>query len=407
MTYPDILSYLKENDFTMARYERDHYDAFLKESGLSIHFPYIHIAGSNGKGSTARYLAAIYKEAGYSVASYLSPWLHEAKEGILFEQKHIKEEEFARIFDSYFALFQKYHLSSFEISTAIMVSYFNEKKPDIAIIECGMGGKIDATNIPSSAPVLSLISSVSLEHTSFLGKDSRSIAFQKSGIFRPNVPALIGQMDEEAKKACEEVASFLPCSLHFPSSITDFAIEGVYSSFSLNNQDKRYMIASPARSLAMDAALAIKAVELLQNRFPVRESAVRNGLMVSPLPARFHLEGRYLFDGAHNEEAISSLVSSIKEYTKGKRVSVLFASLKDKKIEKEFPLLEEIAAKIICTTFSNKRARKREDYVSFPYEFIDNPKDALEKLEKGNSSLIVITGSLAFAWMMEEEVSKK
>jgi folylpolyglutamate synthase/dihydropteroate synthase len=147
MKFLEILDYLKNQDMTMTRYERDEWDAFVAKTKLRIAFPFIHITGSNGKGSTAHYLYEIYRAEGYKVALFSKPYFRQVNEMMEVNGKLITDEDFARIFTLREKEIKAGNLSSFEIETYIALAYFNEQKPDLAIIECGMGGATDSTNL--------------------------------------------------------------------------------------------------------------------------------------------------------------------------------------------------------------------------------------------------------------------
>ena len=191
----DIISYLP---YLKSRedYQRDNFEKFLKKVSFKYDVPSIHIAGTNGKGSTATYIARIYKEAGYKVGLFTSPFFYEMNEMIEINGEYISDEEVKRYIDSYKKEIEKYNISAFELETFIALNYFKDQKVDIAVIECGMGGAIDATNI--FTPILSIITSVSLEHTMFLGSSIYEVATQKAGIIKEEVPCLIGELVDEA-----------------------------------------------------------------------------------------------------------------------------------------------------------------------------------------------------------------
>ena len=177
-------------------YQRDDFDAFLKKIKFSFNLPAIHIAGTNGKGSTANYLASIYKNSGYKVGLFTSPELYEVNEMIRINNEPISDSDLKDIILDKRKEIEKYELSTFEILTYVAFTYFQNQKCDICIIECGMGGEIDATNI--FTPILSIITSVSLEHTAFLGKSISEIALNKAGIIKDQIPVLIGDLSEDA-----------------------------------------------------------------------------------------------------------------------------------------------------------------------------------------------------------------
>ena len=186
-------------------YEREEFDNFLKKEKFVFNVPSIHIAGSNGKGSTAYYLSYIYTLNGYKTALFTSPYYQSPVEMIKINNQNIPEEKFEKYLNEYKKLFDKYDLSEFEIEAFIALKYFQDEKCDIAIIECGMGGEYDATNI--FTPILSIITSISLEHTNALGRSLSEIALHKAGIIKEEAPVLIDkEMNEEALLTITNVA---------------------------------------------------------------------------------------------------------------------------------------------------------------------------------------------------------
>jgi dihydrofolate synthase/folylpolyglutamate synthase len=187
---------------------------FSQKVGLKINFPFIHITGSNGKGSTANYIYQIYRAKGLHVALFSKPFISRPNEMFLFDDKEISDEKFASIFSKEEELIKKSNLSSFEIETYMAFTYFNEVKPDIAIIECGMGGETDSTNLASSHPLLSIITSVSLEHTAFLGRTVSEIARNKAGIIKDKCPVLVGNIPEAALTTIRDIANSHESDFH-------------------------------------------------------------------------------------------------------------------------------------------------------------------------------------------------
>ena len=158
-------------------YQRDNFDSFLKKNKFSFNLPAIHIAGTNGKGSTANYIASIYQSAGYKVGLFTSPELYELNEMIKVNGVDITDKEMEVVILDKKKEINKAELSTFEIITFVALTHFINQKCDICVIECGMGGEVDATNV--FTPILSIITSVSLEHTSFLGKSISTLTFPR------------------------------------------------------------------------------------------------------------------------------------------------------------------------------------------------------------------------------------
>lgn len=394
----------------MKRYEREDYDAFLRKVGFHITFPFIHIAGSNGKSSVANYLANIYLASGYHVASFIKPFWGDSKEMIRFDAKTIEEGDFARIFNKFENEIKESNLSRFEIETFIAFSYFNEKKPDIAIIECGMGGVLDSTNVLDANPLLSIITSVSLEHTAFLGKTLSEIAFQKAGIIKPNSLLLLSSsIEKEAKDVLEREARKKETSVHYVDSIKNVHYLAPYLHFDYGSY-RDLMILSLARYEAIDASIAIEATKLLRTKLLSGEGNIRKALFKEPLPSRLERIKNIYLDGAHNPEATKMMLESLLPHIQKENLHVLFAAYKDKDIQKELHLLKGVSKDIVLTTFGATRSRKKEDYSNIlgnlPFNssfklalnnmIIDYPKDP-----------ILVTGSLEFTYRVRKYLKEE
>lgn len=399
MEFPAILNYLAERDMTMSRYEREDWDAFVKKIGLRYNFPFIQITGSNGKGSTANYLYQIYQAQGYKVALFSKPYFYKVNEMMQISSHLINDGDFARIFNAHEQEIKAGNLSSFEIETYIAITYFNEMKPDLAIIECGMGGATDSTNLLDSIPVLSIITTVSLEHTAFLGRTVSEIAYNKGGIIKSQAPVLVGQLEDSANTVLRDIAK----KNDSPFFVVDDYHHEVYESpfFRFDYLPyKNLQILTPALYQLRNASMAVEAVNILQERFPVEETSIRNGLMSSPLPCRMERHHNIVIDGAHNPEAVEALMSSLVPLSMGKPIHVVFASLRDKNIAVELPRIGRDSAEIILTTFASPRARNEDDYFLYmgDYPFVEDYKNAISDLvSKYPDDEILITGSLAFA----------
>jgi dihydrofolate synthase / folylpolyglutamate synthase len=409
MDYQGVMDYLKERDMTMSRYEREDWDRFVSKIHLSLAVPFVHITGSNGKGSTAKYLYEIYKAAGYKTALFSKPYLHKPNEMMLVNDETIKDVDFARIFSAKEAEIKASNLSSFEIETYIAFAYFNEVKPDIAIIECGMGGATDSTTLAGDVPALSIITTVSLEHTAFLGRTVSEIALNKGGIITHEAPVLVGKLEESAETVLKDLARRSK-SLYY--QVDDYHNE-VYEApyFRFEYQPYRDLeILTPARYQLSNASMALEATKILQSRFPVSEDAIRHGLMSTPLPCRMERHHNIIIDGAHNPEAVEALMTSIVPIAAGKPIHVVFASFQDKNIAVELPRIDRDVAEIVLTTFDAERARKEEDYFLYEgdYSFAPDYKEVISSfLVKYPDDLILITGSLAFAGVAKSYVEEE
>ena len=385
-------------------YQRENFDDFLKKVGFKYNVPSIHIAGSNGKGSTANYLANIYRAFGLKVGLFTSPALNKVNEMININGNDISDDDFIKAINDNEKLFKKYSLSPFEIQTFIALNYFQKQGVDLAIIECGMGGEIDATNI--FKPIASIITSISLEHTAYLGRSLCEIAYQKAGIIKDEVPVITGILDEEAINTIVEVTKDKKCSLR--SSVEPANV--VYSDFGYSFNYMTYKdlrINSAAFYSLKDACIAIETVNALLDKYPVNEEQIKEGLIDTFMPVRMEIASTsplIIIDGSHNPEGVQNMVKSIPVVAENRPVHVLFACFTDKNIERMLSYLGEYASDITLTTFPNRRARQMEDYFLFleDYPFKDDALAALEELKaQYPEDAILVTGSLAFAAYMK------
>jgi len=406
MDYSAILEYLKERDMTMSRYEREDWDHFVEKIHLQLSVPFIHITGSNGKGSTANYLYQIYQAAGYKTALFSKPYFYKVNEMIQINGKTILDADFARIFTAKEKEIKASNLSSFEIETYIAFAYLNEQKPDIAIIECGMGGATDSTNLPEAIPLLSIITTISLEHTAFLGRTVSEIALNKGGIIKKDSPILVGQLEESADNVIKDIAK-RQHSLYYR---VDAYHNEVYDKPHYRFEYQPYKdleILTPAKYQLGNASMAVEAVKILEAKLPVSEDAIRHGLLSKPLPCRMERHHNIVLDGAHNPEAVEALMNSLVPMAEGKPIHVVFASLRDKNIAVELPRIDRDVAEIVLTTFPSERARNEEDYFLYEGDYSFNPdyKEVITNfLVKYPDDYILITGSLAFAALAKKYV---
>lgn len=393
-------------DHNYSTYQRGNYDKYLKDMSFSFNIPSIHITGTNGKGSTANYIYQIYLNAGYKVGLYTSPYLDDVTEMISINGKQIGFEEYLNKFLSLKNDFEKYGLSSFEMQTIIAFKMFQEANLDLVIIEVGMGGFIDATNIIN--PMLSIITSVSLEHTSYLGGTTSEIAYNKAGIVKQNTPVLLGKMDEFAVYAIKERVKKLNSEIHTVCDYFNEKVEGNNVMFDCQSL-KNIKLSTPMLYQIKNACLAIDAIKIVNDHFFVSDEQIRSGLLSKTLNCRFEEIDRNVFvDGAHNPEAMQSLVDSLKQCV-DKPIHVIFASFRDKNFSQMLNILDTISEDITITTFNHKRAKTEEEYFLFLSTYTFNA-DYLGKIkelkEKYPDDLILITGSLYFAGVVKREIKR-
>lgn len=383
-----------------SEYQRENFDAFLHKVGFKYNVASIHIAGSNGKGSTANYLANIYRANGLKVGLYTSPFLIKVNEMMNIDGKDISDEDLLNLIKQNDKLFKKYSLSPFEIQTYVALTYFQQQNCDLAIIECGMGGEIDATNI--FTPIVSVITSISLEHTAFLGRSISEIALHKAGIIKERVPVVTGVLDDEALNTIIEVAkdrksnvtvSVEPANVVYNKRGYNFAYS-VYKDLRIN---------TPANYSLKDACIALEVVIKLMDKYVVSNYEIHQGLAQTLVPVRMEIvreQPLIIIDGSHNPEGIYNMTKSLRDVAEYRSIHVLFACFRDKNIERMLAFLGEYSRDITLTTFPHGRARKEEDYHLYieDFPFQENGLKALEEMIiKYPDGCILVTGSLAFS----------
>jgi dihydrofolate synthase / folylpolyglutamate synthase len=391
-TFEDLKTYL--NNHPSIGYQRDHYDRFLNDYPQVFTIPFIHITGTNGKGSTARYLASVYQQAGYKVGLYTSPPLVSSLEMIAVNGQLIQADEAIEFFNQWSLLFDQYKLTSFEMLTLLMFHYFEKNTCDLAIIEVGMGGMIDATTV--FTPIASVITSLSLEHKDFLGPTLKDIAQHKAGIIKSKAPVFIGQLPNEAKTVVLDRAR------QQESTVIDVEMGRVisYSPIKIKWKDKIFLLNTPALYQIKNASLALTIIHGLKDYYPVQDNALEQGLLKMTHPGRLefiHHDPLIILDGAHNPEAIQALGDTLRQLALTD-LDILFAAFKDKEVDHMLPDLSQYSNTLTVTTFAHPRARQKSDYTSLHFPFAPDYKKVIQHhLNTGKKNrVLLITGSLAF-----------
>lgn len=404
MSFEELESYFSK--INCGAYDRENYDKYLKAHKFSFEIPSIHITGTNGKGSTANYIYNIFLKAGYKVGLYSSPYLNSVDEMVSINGKYIAKTEYFALFSELKEDFEKFNLTAFEMQTIIAYEAFKRANLDLVIIEVGMGGFIDATNIIN--PILSIITSVSLEHTNYLGYSTSEIAYNKAGIIKEKAPVIVGAVDADALYAIKDRAKRTKSEVRL---VPDYFNEKIVAGHVMF--DCKYLrsveLSTASMYQAKNANIAIEAVSLLEKPFPVTEDAIRNGLKSNLLDCRFEwIKPNILVDGAHNPEAISNLVDSIKR-TVNKPIHVIFACFRDKQFSTMLNMLDEISEDVTITSFDHPRAKTKDEYLLFleTYKFVDDYVAEVKRLlEEYPDDVILVTGGLYFAGLAKRELLK-
>ncbi len=368
----------------------------------------VHIGGTNGKGSTLRFLESVLLEAELEVGVFHSPAYRFINDQISVNGTHITDKEMMEIIH----VFNKHGLeeaglTEFELQTAMAFYYFATiKKVDVALIEVGLGGREDSTNVMT--PLLSIITNVGHDHIGFLGTSVEEIAYHKAGIIKRGVPVISGERKPAAKEVIQKEALLTESPVYFIGEDFSYQMEEGNLSFQSEKKNmKEIELSLQGEHQAANASLAIMAYVLLMDKWNMKyeECVLKAGLLKAAHPGRFELvqkEPPIILDGAHNEEAVDALVNTIKMNFSDKKVVVLFSALKDKPIELMVRKLEHIADEIIFTSFNFPRAARAEDVFQVSSikkrEFDEDWKTALQTAlsRLDDNSVLLITGSLYF-----------
>ncbi len=340
----------------------------------------IHIAGTNGKGSTAAMLSSILKEAGYKVGLYTSPHLIEFNERFQINKKKITDKDILKYFNKIYPYYE--NETFFEFTTALAFLYFYEKKVDFLILEVGMGGRLDATNVIT--PLVSVITNISLEHQQYLGKNIRKIAYEKAGIIKNNVPVVTGATGS-ALTEIKKIAKKRKSKIHI-----------------IKNSSKSIKLNLNGKFQKNNALLAIKTIELLKKDYKITKSDIKKGLLNIKWPGRLHfLTKNILVDCAHNLDAIKTIKKDLIKIKKQYKKLILITGIMSDKSHKEMlKELETLSDFIILT--QPKIERSENPRVLFDEikvknkKIIKNVKAALNYAKKiaTKDDLIFITGSI-------------
>ena len=407
MNYSEALEYIHSINWTFCKPGLERIKELCEKLGNPQNgLKFIHVAGTNGKGSFCAMTESILREAGYKTGLFTSPYIKVFNERMQVSGKMISENELAEITEYVkpFADEMADKPTEFELITAIAFVYFKKHNCDIIVLEAGMGGRLDSTNIITT-PVLSVITGIALDHTQFLGNTVEEIAKEKAGIIKENVPVLYGGKDENAEKVIKAQTKsndFYTVDYSL-LKIKEMSLKGTVFDF---NGRKNLYIPLLGKYQPENASSVLTAVDILKkNGFNVCENSILRGLSAVKWIGRFEILNKnplVIFDGAHNPQGITASVESVLNYFSDK-VYILTVVLKDKDylfIAKE---LSKIAEKAFVITPDNPRALSAKEYacilekegvISTPFSTIEEAyTQAKEEARKINKPLIIL-GSL-------------
>ena len=361
MTYKQTLDYLFEQLPMFHRIGAAAYKADLNNT-LAIckllgnperKFKSIHVAGTNGKGSSSHMLAAIFQQAGYKTGLYTSPHLKDFRERVKVNGKEISKTQVTAFVKKHKKDFEKIKPSFFEWTVGLAFDHFASEKVDIAIIEVGLGGRLDSTNVIT--PLVSLITNISFDHTALLGNTLAKIAAEKAGIIKRNVPVVISQTQKETKKVFIQKAKQTKSKIHFADTLLKFDEEFYFPEKNLTQYyaaDKAIACDLPGTYQRYNLAGVLTVIEILKKRFKIPEDtvlkALRNVKKLTGLHGRWEIlnkSPRIICDTGHNTDGIKQVIESVnREFLSNivnGKLHVVFGAVNDKDLNETFLLFKK------------------------------------------------------------------
>ncbi|WP_396181206.1 bifunctional folylpolyglutamate synthase/dihydrofolate synthase [Flavobacterium sp.] len=396
MTYKESINWLFNQlpmfqNIGAAAYKEDLTNTILLTAHLNHperNFKTIHVAGTNGKGSTSSMIASVFMEAGFKVGLYTSPHLKDFRERITINGKKISKNYVHQFILKHKSFFETTELSFFEMTVGLAFQYFSDKKVDIAIIEVGMGGRLDATNV--ILPLLSVITNIGKDHTQFLGDTLEKIAIEKAGIIKPTIPVVIGEYTPETKPVFLEAATKNNSDIYFAQDENhpDYPC-GLLGDYQIKNKKT-----------------VIEVFRNLKSEFKISEDNIKNGIL--NVVNNTHLKGRWqivqenpkvICDTAHNANGLEMVMNQLRK-EKYNQLHIVLGVVNDKDLDAILPLFPKNASFYFCKP-KNERGlnatilqEKAKSYQLFGNTYASVSKAYKNALcESSNKDVIFIGGS--------------
>ncbi|HEM4284676.1 TPA: bifunctional folylpolyglutamate synthase/dihydrofolate synthase [Streptococcus suis] len=361
--------------------------------------PVIHVAGTNGKGSTIAFLRQLFQAHGLRVGSFVSPHMVSVHDRICIDSQPISDHDFQcylqKVYDLEQEVAARYEpFRYFEVMVLIMFLYFQDQQPDLALVEVGIGGLLDTTNVV--APALSLITSIGMDHQDLLGSTLREIAEQKAGIIKENVPVVLGPLCPETTAICRHIAQDKQASVH------QFGQEFTYKAGQFSNADielSELVLGLAGHHQEENAAVALQTflLYMASSQQAISPQLIQQALAQTSWPGRLELvaqEPKIYLDGAHNVPAIERLLEFIQEQEEP--VTILFSALRRKDFQEMLELLEEKLphTALVLTSFAYDGALSEENRQG--REYVENYQQFIEDWQSSEQGILIVTGSLYF-----------
>lgn len=401
--YLDEIPKFQDKGASASNFELEHITKFCKSIGDPQNsFPSIHVAGTNGKGTTCHLLEAVYRKADYKTGLFTSPHLFRYHERFRINGEEIQDELILKFFQSYSKELEEVPLTYFEISTALAFWIFAKEEVDIAILETGLGGRLDSTNIIHSE--LSIITSIGLDHQDILGTTEAEIAKEKAGIIKPGKPVILGNISDENSRVISEIANVNNADLIKTSELNPEFNKGL---FSLKNESLSVQTQLIEEVNKWNLAAVYQTVKVLEDKLPVSKNALVEAFEeFKGVPARFEKldeNKNWYFSGAHNVQALTSTLKTMDGFG-GEQGVIIFSLMKDKLVPEVIETIKERSHKFYFELNAERGASFKEIEQKISAKKIDENsyKSILKEFE---TSLVIFTGSFYFYSTVKRWVS--
>lgn len=391
MNYNEALEYIHSVSWTFCKPGLDRIRELTNKLGNPQNeLKFIHVAGTNGKGSFCSMLHSILKENGYRVGLFTSPYIVSFNERIAVNGEPISDEDLAEITSQIKPIADSMQdkPTEFELITAIGFEYFKRKKCDYVVLECGLGGRLDSTNIVENK-VLSVITGIAFDHTAILGDTIPQIAKEKAGIIKESTPVLWCGNDKEAEQVIKDEAKAKNAPFYIAErntlNVKNQTLDGTFFDFDALKDLKINLLGTYQIENATNVLNAVKILNSIG--ISISHESIRNGLEKAKWHARFEIISQAplaIFDGGHNPQGVCEAVKSIKQYFGDERLYIVTGVMADKDYKFIADEISKIASKVFCLTPDNPRALNSKDYarvfneLGTKAEYFDNVKDAVQ-----------------------------
>jgi dihydrofolate synthase/folylpolyglutamate synthase len=403
--YQAALDYLYARTTGAFKFGLERTRALLAELGdPHLAVPVLHIAGTNGKGSAVATAEALLRAEGLRVARYTSPHLVDFRERIVVEGAPISAEAVVEFVNRWMPAVERVEASFFEATTAMAFAHFASMRPDVAVIETGLGGRLDSTNVVR--PLAAGVTSIGLDHTEYLGPTLESIAREKAGIFKNGVPAVIGEPDPRVSEwlasAAEHAGASAVRLAPVEARVSDVVLDETGTSFTLDALGEQTRVNTPlaGRHQALNFAFTLVLLSAAGAPYATSLADAAKAAPSIRLPGRFQRVGRWIFDVAHNADGARTLAATLRA-VEDARLTVLICVLADKDWRAMLDALRPVAARFILTDAPSAPASRRWsladalDYArTSQLDAIAQPDfDAALALAEAERGITLVTGS--------------